>query len=86
MGEVEDNLSANSGNVRHVGLIPGSGRSLGEGNGYPLRYSHRENPMDRGAWWATVHGVTTLVKHDWASEHTEENSFIALPGKGATAG
>ena len=36
----------------------GSGRSPGVGNGYPLQYSHLENPMDRGAWWATVHGVT----------------------------
>ena len=38
-------------------LIPGSGRSPGEGNGYPLQYSCLENSMDRGAWWATVHGV-----------------------------
>ena len=37
--------------------IPGSGRSPGEGNGNPLQYSCLENPMDRGAWWATVHGV-----------------------------
>ena len=36
--------------------IPGSGRSSGEGNGYPLQYSCLENPMDRGDWWATVHG------------------------------
>ena len=39
------------------GLIPGSGRSPGEGNGNPLQHSCLENPMDRGAWWATVHGV-----------------------------
>ena len=39
-------------------LIPGSGRSVGEGNGYPLQYSSLENSMDRGAWGATVHGVT----------------------------
>ena len=37
--------------------IPGSGRSLGEGNGTPLQYSCLENPMDGGAWWATVHGL-----------------------------
>ena len=37
-------------------LIPVSGRSLGEGNGYPFQYSCLGNPMDRGAWWATVHG------------------------------
>ena len=40
-----------------VGSIPGSGRSPGEGNGNPLQYSCLENPMDRGAWWATVHRV-----------------------------
>ena len=39
-------------------LIPGSGRYPGEGNGYPLQYSCLGNLMDRGAWWATVHGVT----------------------------
>ena len=43
---------------RDVGSTPGSGRSPGEGNGNPLQYSCLENPMDRGAWWATVHGVT----------------------------
>ena len=40
------------------GSIPGLGRWLGEGNGNSLQYSCMENPMDRGAWWATVHGVT----------------------------
>ena len=44
-------------NARDLGLIPGSGRSPGEGNGTPLQYSCLENPMDRGAWWATVHSV-----------------------------
>ena len=39
-------------------LIPGSGRSLGEGNGNPLQYSYLENFMDRGAWWATIHEVS----------------------------
>ena len=43
--------------VKDVGSIPGSGRFPGEGNGNPLQYSCRKNPMDRGAWWATVHGV-----------------------------
>ena len=41
-----------------AGLIPGLGRSPEEGNGNPLQYSSLENPMDRGAWWATVHGIT----------------------------
>ena len=45
-------------NVGEPGSIPGSGRSPGEGNGYPLQYSCLGNPMDRGAWWATVHRVT----------------------------
>ena len=44
-------------NVGDLGSIPGLGRSPGEGNGNPLQYSCLENPMDRGAWWATVHGV-----------------------------
>ena len=42
------------------GFIPGSGRSPGEGNSNPLQYSCLENPMDRGAWQATVHGVTRV--------------------------
>jgi len=41
-----------------VGLIPGSGNSFGEGNGNSLQYTCLGNPMDTGAWWATVHGVT----------------------------
>ena len=44
-------------NVGDLGSIPGSGRSPGEGNGTPLQYSCQENPMDGGAWWATVQGV-----------------------------
>ena len=44
-------------NAGNLGLIPGSGRFPGEGNGYPLQYSCLGSPLDRGAWWATVHGV-----------------------------
>ena len=44
-------------NLGDLSLIPGSGRSPGEGNGNPLQYSCLENPMDRGAWWATVLGI-----------------------------
>ena len=51
-------------NAGYSGLIPGSGRFPGEGNGNPLQYSCLENPMDRGAWWTTVHGVTR-VGHYW---------------------
>ena len=43
-------------NAGDLGLIPGSGRHPGEGNGNPLQYSYLENPVDRGAWWATVQG------------------------------
>ena len=45
-------------NAGDPGSIPGSRRSPGEGNGNPFQYSCLENPMDRRAWWATVHGVT----------------------------
>ena len=44
--------------ARDMGSIPGSGRSPGKRIGYPLQYSCLENPMGRGAWWATVHAVT----------------------------
>ena len=50
-------------NAADPGLIPGSGRSPGEGNGNPIQYSCLENLMDRGASWATVHGVAR-VRHD----------------------
>ena len=50
-------------NVGDLGFIPGSGRSPGEGNDYSLQYSHLENSMDRGTWWALVHGAAK-VGHD----------------------
>ena len=50
-------------NAGDSGSIPGLKRPPGEGNGYPFQYSSLENPMDRGAWQATVHGVTR-VRHD----------------------
>ena len=53
-GSLEKNLPAKAGDV---GSIPMSGRSRGEGNGNSLQYSCLGNPMDRGDWWATVHGV-----------------------------
>ena len=57
-------------NAGDPGSIPGSGRSPGEGNGNPLQYSCLENPMDRGAWWATVHGV--------AKNRTRLSDFTSL--------
>jgi len=53
-GSMVKNLPANTGDA---GSIPGPGRCSGEGNGKPLQYSYLRNPTDRGAWWATVHGV-----------------------------
>ena len=49
--------------ARYMGSIPGSGRSPGKGNGNLLQYSCLGNPMDRGAWWATVHGVAGFSVH-----------------------
>ena len=54
---VVKNPPANAGNIKDVDLIPGSGRSPGGGHGNPLQYSCLENPMDRGAWRATVYRV-----------------------------
>ena len=56
------NLPANAGDARDSGSIPGSGRYPGDGNGNPLQYSCLENPMDRGAWRDTVHGVVNSQK------------------------
>ena len=61
------NPSANVGDAGGVSSIPGSGRSPGESNGKPLQYSCLENPMDSGAWWATVHGVAK----SWTLLNTE---------------
>ena len=55
---VVKNLLANAGELRDASSIPGLGRCPGGGNGNPLQYSCLENPMDREAWRATVHGVT----------------------------
>ena len=59
---VVKNPSANAGDIRDVGSIPGLGRSPGGGHGNPFQYSHLENPMDRGAWRAMVHRVTESDK------------------------
>ena len=56
-GSVVKNPPTNSGASRDVGSIPGSRRSPGEGNGNLLQYSCLENSVDKGAWWATVHGI-----------------------------
>ena len=60
-----------SGDAGNLGSIPGWGRSPGEGKGNPFQYSRLENPMDRGAWWATVHWVTQSWTwlSNWAHRH-----------------
>jgi len=63
-------VKASACNVGDLGLIPGSGRSPGEGNGNPLQYSCLENPMDGGAWWATVYGL--------AKSRTRLSDFTSL--------
>ena len=60
--------------MQKLGLIPGSGRSPGEGNGYLLQYSCLENSIDRGAWWATVHGVAK----SWTRLMIDTFTFIII--------
>ena len=60
---VVKNLPANAGAIRDAGSVPGAGKSPGGGHGNPLQYPYLENPMDRGAWRATVHGIQR-VRHD----------------------
>ena len=71
-------------NAGDLDSIPGSGRSPGEGNGNTLQYFCLENPMDRGAWWATVHGVTKSQtwlsdRHTWTN-HWTPREFPYFPG------
>ena len=58
MAQLIKNLPANAGTTEDAGSVTGSGRSPGGGNGNPFQYSFLENSLDRGAWRATVHGVT----------------------------
>ena len=62
-------------NVRDPGSIPGSGRSLGEGNGNPLQYSCLEKPMDREAWWAMAHGVAESQTRLSVRTHTHPHKL-----------
>ena len=66
-GAMVKNPPANAGDARNVGLIPGSGRSPGVGNGNLIQYSCQESSMDRGAWGATVHGVAK--SQTWLNIH-----------------
>ena len=70
------NPPANAGDIRDVGSISGLGRSPREGNGNPLQYSCLGNPMDRGTWWVTVHGVAksqTRLEHGHSSHYFRHN-------------
>ena len=67
MALVVKNLPANAGDVKDVGSTPGLGRSPGVGSGNPLQYSCLESPVERGAWWATVHGIAKNAW--WATVH-----------------
>ena len=62
MALVIKNLPANAEDVRDAGSIPGSGRSPGKGHDNPLQYSYLDNSMDRGAWRATVQGITNTTE------------------------
>ena len=73
------NLPANAGNLRVAGSIPGSGRCPGEEHSNPLQHSYLENPMDRGAWWATVHRVTkSRIQPKWLNTHAHTPTTLAL--------
>ena len=79
---VVKNPPANAGDIRDAGSIPGSGRSPGGGHGSPFQYSCLENPMDTGAWWATVHRVamswTQLKQSKQASKQESLGDFIQV--------
>ena len=85
------NLPADAGDVKDTGSIPGLGRSPGGGHGTPLQYSCLKNPMDRGAWLATVHGFTksqTRLKRLSTQVHVEVVNSIGSGGigRGPSAG
>ena len=71
------NPSANAGDTREVGLIPGLGRSPGEGSGNLLQYSCLGNLMGRGTWWTKIHGVTK-VGHDLATKPPPPDMLLKM--------
>ena len=81
-GSVVKNLPANAGATRDTGLIPGSGRCPGEGNGNPLQYYCQENLMDKAAWWATVHGITKSRTrlNSWTCTHKRDSKVRWIAG------
>ena len=83
MGFLDDvevkNLFASAGDTRDMGLFPGSWRPSGVGNDNSFQYSCLENPMDRGVWWSTVHGITKIRKDqahtEYTHTHTQKHKF-----------
>ena len=73
MALVVKNQPANAGDIRDASSIPGLGRSPGEGSGNPFQCSCLENPMDRGAWWATQSTGSQRVGHDWSNLAHEQS-------------
>ena len=72
-------VKASACNAGDLGLIPGSGRSPGEGNGNPLQYSCLENTMDGGAWWAAVYGVAqSRTQLKWLNSNSSNRLIIAF--------
>ena len=78
------NLPTNTGDIRDASSIPGLGRSPGGGNGNPLQYSYLENPMDRGAWQATVHGGRKESNMTEATQHADTCSRELCRGQSIT--
>ena len=79
---VVNNPPANAGDVEDMGLIPGSGRSPRGRNGNPVQFSCLENLMNKGSWWATVHGVSkTRTRLKQLSTPAIELTFPALQGR-----
>ena len=73
--------ACSAGGARDMSLISRSGRSPGGGHGNPLQYSCLQNPMDRGAWWATVHGVAkSWTRPKWLSTHVH-TVYLGIEGK-----
>ena len=78
MALVVKNLPASVGDVRDMSLIPGLGRSPGEGHGNPLQYSCLENPMDKGPWQVKFHGAAqSRTRLKWFSTHRKQLSMLA---------
>ena len=77
VGSVVKNPATNARDTGDAGSIPGSGRSPGEGNGNPLQCSFLDSSMDRGTWWATVHGghkESDMTEHGRAHTHTHTHT------------